>query len=374
MNVGKNINYEFKLLYAVAIMFIVCGHCGSGGINIFFDWFPPYSFHLGMFMFASGYFYRDKDEQHIGKSIWHKVKKVIIPMYLYNFFYAIVVIISRHFGFSIGLDVNLKTLFVMPLTGGDQYMYNLAGWFLIPLVLIYIFHLLFQKLLGKYINEYITFAIYLALGLWGSYLSVNGISETWYGVILARCMYMFPFYGFGILYRRKLEHGWKINSWIYFGIIFGITLAQITYFGNVKAYTPSWCNDFDSVVRPHLIGFLGLLFWLRICKILAPIVAKNKIVLLLADNTYAIMINHLLGFMVAKTVFASINKITHGIVCGNFDWIAYKSDLWYYYLPKDLPQWNLVYAISGILISLFIQKIINESKKLKFFSVKNKYV
>ena len=100
----RKVNYEFKLLYAIAIVFIVCGHCNDGGINIFFNWFPLYAFHLGIFMFASGYFYSKKDECHIGKSIWHKIKKIVIPLYLYNFFYAIVVSVSRNWGFSIGMQ------------------------------------------------------------------------------------------------------------------------------------------------------------------------------------------------------------------------------------------------------------------------------
>ena len=360
--VKRNVNYEFKLLYAVAIIFIVCGHCNNGGINIFFDWFPLYAFHLGIFMFASGYFYRKKDEEHIGKSIWHKVKKIVFPMYLYNFFYAIVVLLSRHWGFSIGEDVNLKSLFIMPWISGHQFSYNLGSWFLVPLILIYVFNLLFQKIAGKYINSYITFGLYLALGLWGSYLSMNGMAETWYGLMLARCLYMLPFYGFGILYRQKIEHRFKINSMLYFGIILLVALIQITYFGDSIVYTPSWCNDFDSVIRPHLIGFLGILFWLRICKLLAPVIAKKKVVLLLADNTFSIMINHFLGFMIVKTVFAGMNKLSHGVMFNDFDWIAYKSDLWYAYLPQGLFQWSLVYVIVAIMVSLIIQHLIKKVK------------
>lgn len=358
----RKVNYEFKLLYAIAIVFIVCGHCNDGGINIFFNWFPLYAFHLGIFMFASGYFYSKKDESHIGKSIWHKIKKIVIPLYLYNFFYAIVVSVSRNWGFSIGDAVNLKSLFVMPWISGHQFSYNLGSWFLVPLILIYLFHLLTQKLFRKYMNTYMVFGIYLILGFFGSYLSMKGIYQTWYGLMLARCLYMLPFYGFGILYREKIEHRWKIKSFIYFAVLFLIALIEITYYGNADHYTPAWCNDFNSIIRPHLIGFLGILFWLRICKILAPVIARKKIVLLLANNTFSIMINHFLGFMLVKTVFAYINKISYGVFFPTFDWEAYRSDLWYFYLPKELVQWSLVYVIAAIAVSLFIQYVINKAK------------
>lgn len=54
---NKKVNYKFKFLYTIGIIFIVAGHCKNGGISIFYEWFPPYSFHLALFMFASGYFY-----------------------------------------------------------------------------------------------------------------------------------------------------------------------------------------------------------------------------------------------------------------------------------------------------------------------------
>lgn len=51
-------NYTFKILYCTGIILVVCGHCNNGGLNLFFDWFPPYGFHLALFVFSSGYFYK----------------------------------------------------------------------------------------------------------------------------------------------------------------------------------------------------------------------------------------------------------------------------------------------------------------------------
>lgn len=57
---NNNTNYTFKLLYALGIIFICAGHCKNGGFSLFYEFFPPYSFHLALFMFASGYFYKTK--------------------------------------------------------------------------------------------------------------------------------------------------------------------------------------------------------------------------------------------------------------------------------------------------------------------------
>ena len=60
----KSINYQFKILYAIGMILIVAGHAGNGGISLFYDWLPPYAFHLGLFMFASDYFYNDASESN----------------------------------------------------------------------------------------------------------------------------------------------------------------------------------------------------------------------------------------------------------------------------------------------------------------------
>ena len=58
MTEKKNINYDFKFIYAIGMILVVAGHCSNGGVSIFYDWFTPYAFHLPLFIFASGYFYK----------------------------------------------------------------------------------------------------------------------------------------------------------------------------------------------------------------------------------------------------------------------------------------------------------------------------
>ena len=60
----NNINYQFKLLYAIGIVMIVANHTsGNGGISLFYELFPAASFEIGLFVFTSGYFYKEKYEE-----------------------------------------------------------------------------------------------------------------------------------------------------------------------------------------------------------------------------------------------------------------------------------------------------------------------
>lgn len=61
----SGVNLSFKLLSAIGIIIIVSGHCYKGGISLAYDWFPIYSFNLALFVFISGYFYKDKHEDNV---------------------------------------------------------------------------------------------------------------------------------------------------------------------------------------------------------------------------------------------------------------------------------------------------------------------
>lgn len=93
---NKPINYQFKILYALGMIFVLAGHTKGGGISLFYDWFPPYSFHLMLFMFASGYFYNSCSEDNVKQYLWKKIKRLVIPLYLWNIFYGVIVFLTKN--------------------------------------------------------------------------------------------------------------------------------------------------------------------------------------------------------------------------------------------------------------------------------------
>ena len=107
----RKINYEFKILYFWGMVFIVACHCGYGGLSLAYEWFYPGAFHLALFAFASGYFYKSRAEEHVGRFIWKKVLSLLLPMYLWNVFYGIFVMIIHPYGFTIGGEFNLYNLY-----------------------------------------------------------------------------------------------------------------------------------------------------------------------------------------------------------------------------------------------------------------------
>lgn len=356
-----SVNLQFKLLSAIGIVIIVGGHCYHGAMPTAYDWFPTYSFNLALFVFISGYFYKDKyDEGNILQYIWKRFKRLIIPAYLWNIAYGLFIMLMSNFGYTIGAEVNAYNLFVMPFVDGEAFQWNLGSWFVYPLFVVCVVNVLFRKLLDliKLKNEYLILVVYLVVGIIGVQLSIDAQGSG--GVkgltlLLYRSMLFLPWLQFGKVYKEKLEKHDNLNSIAYFAILLSIQLILNTFFKNLE-YTPSKCIRFENgCIIPFVTAITGIAFWLRVSKLLTPVVKSWKFVNLIADNTYSIMIHQMLGFMVVKWIFYAMSFIPD--LFNDFDASKMRSSIWYYYLPNGQKLYAIVYLAAGIFLPILIALI-----------------
>ena len=365
MGKTRSIDYRFKLLYAFGIILVLCAHADGGAISILKEWFPYDGTYLTLFAFASGYLYRNSSEEHVGGYILRKAKSLLIPLYLYNFAYALLVWLSRMKGFEIGEDPSLYSIFVLPITNGHQFLYNMGGWFIIPLFMIEIFNILIRKLSGfckPPAKDWIIFLTYLVLGIIGNILASKGYNTGWW-LVLVRMLFFLPFFGFGGFYKAVLEPAiQKIPDKWFFCSIFLIKLCMNLKYGIMPTFVPAWCTGFNfSPITSILSGYLVALFWMRIFTKYEPTLGRNRTINLIADNSYCIMINHFMGFMVVKTICALLSHILPAL--RDFDWIAYKTDIWWFYKPNGAYAFLAVYVIAGIFIPLLLKKVLISIKE-----------
>ena len=73
------------------------------------------------------------------------------------------------------------------------------------------------------------------------------------------------------------------------------------------------------------------------------------------------MENQFLGFLLCKSCFRN-NCEWHKAVL-KFDWSRCKSDIWWYYMPKDVEQTKILYLLAAIFVALLIQWILTQVKK-----------
>ena len=90
----KKIEPSFRILSALAIIFVVAGHADFGVFDVA-GMFPYYSFHVGVFVFISGYFYREENELQMIAYIKRKAMHLLLPYYLWNLFYGVLTTVLR---------------------------------------------------------------------------------------------------------------------------------------------------------------------------------------------------------------------------------------------------------------------------------------
>ena len=365
---GKNVNIEtkrsnrqFALLTAIAMVLVIMGHVNEQLLT-FGGLFPYYSFHIALFLFISGYFYKEDQEEKIPSYIVKKAKHLLIPYFIWNLFYGIVVIGLRACGFYIGNEPSLWTLLAEPFLSGHQFSYNAPAWFVPALFLAQAANVVIRRILRfvKIQNEWIIQGIYLCMGFAVVWLSANGYVYDWYR-IPGRIMYMLPCFQMGKLYRAKLEEKDRLPNWLYFGILFAVQLFLVANC-NGLAVSAAWCNGFlNGPVIPYLTAVTGIAFWLRTAKILLPVFEKSRFWNYLGDNTYAVMMHQLPAMMLVSGIFAAANRMLGAF--GDFSWDHFLTDVYYVYLPGGQEAFRWIYVIAAICLPLTLQKGIDLTKE-----------
>lgn len=350
---AQNRDRQFDILSALAMLLVVMGHVDEGMLTIG-GLFPYYSFHIALFLFISGYFYVPEKEKHIGAYLAGKVRRLLLPYFIWNIFYGLMVVCLRAAGFFIGNMPSFWTLFVEPFLSGHQFLYNAPAWFVPALFLAEAANVILRRFFGacRLRNEWAIMGIYLCLGFCVAWLSANGHVYDWYR-IPGRIMYMLPCYQMGRLYRAKLKEHDTLPDWLYFGILLIVQLF-LARFAKGLAVSAAWVNGFaNGPVIPYVTAVTGIAFWLRVSRILEPALSGSGFWSRFGRNTYAVMMHQVSAFLAVKGAFALIGMATGCFA--DFDWNAFRTDVYYIYLPGGLAQFKMLYVAAGVALPLLLQ-------------------
>ena len=374
-------NDTFTILSAIGIILILLGHLDLG-ILTFAGVFPYYSYHVMIFVFIAGYFYKPADEGHIGAFILRKAKRLLIPYFIWNLIYGIVSTILSDNGFEFAGKLNPYNLFIAPFMGGHQFGLNAAAWFVPALFLSEVidisvrafFSAVCKAVTGKNKAkqrsgmtddgnviygtraEWIFMIIYLAVGMLAVWLSQRGSVYDAYR-FPARLMLMAPALQFGRTYRTRLEK-YDITPWfIYFPLIFGMNILLGHVHGGL-AYSTVWVTGFAGTpFTPFVTTLTGIALWLRVAKILGRLFSNGgdvamKVFNFVGTHTFDIMMHHLALFMIIKAIFAGLSGLTGAFE--DFDMTAFKEDLYYTYVPGKMQWVKCIYLALGLTLPALI--------------------
>lgn len=295
---------------ALGIILVVCGHMGGAykaiGLSIYStkpnEIFPLYSFHMPLFIFISGYFYKVKYILDIKSQIKKRFYSLVLPYYKWNLFYGILVSILIYFNiFQNGKILNLYNFFIEPLFQGYQYNLNGPSWFILSLFSIQIGYTLINKLLKSksFICDtlliIILFIFTVLVNLWS-----NNINMVQYPIALfiSRTTFGIFFFHLGYYFNTYIKTIYKL------GLINLIIIIIVKYSLNIwlgKNYTFSMRTMLlrgESII-PIVWAILGILYILNLSKLLEIILTKHRIKYIglcfnfLANNTFAIMMHHM---------------------------------------------------------------------------------
>lgn len=374
----------FKMLYVLAIIMIVDGHVGSSDYLDFNGLLRYQNYHIALFMFVSGYFLNLT--RGCKEFLARKTMRLLVPLFLWNAAYGVLCwYLNRYRGFSLGGEFNLYNLLYAPLVDGHQFIYNMASWFLVPLFLVQAIGFLILRPFAApaaslaasknaalvspslKLPAVLFFALALALGCIAlAYAPENHGART-LALTALRTLYFLPAFAFGFLYRHALQKYDTVSTPLY---LFAV-LAALTYLtGRFPGYNhvPSWL---DAVNAPALaiyaISLLAILFWLRVARVLSPLLAKSRPLQYIADHTFDIMMHHFAGFMLAKALFlpfisaaapatsaaAASPLASHTAAADAASALArVKSDIWYYPFPESGETSAWLYIAISIVIAL----------------------
>lgn len=360
----RQLNMTFCILSGLAITMVVAGHLGYSILTLG-ELFTYYSFHIPLFMFISGYFYRESEEERPLLYIKKKVCRLLVPYLIWNLVYGIIAAAMRACGFAMGETISFRALFIEPFLHGYQFIYNYASWFVPVLFVVEILNLAARLILRKIgklpvlthdrwpeATEWIMLIGSLIVGMVTVQLAIGG--HVWGNYKAAgRILFLFPCYQMGRFYHEKLEKHDTLGNLPYFAIVL-TAQALLNICCSGLAFSSVWCTGFaNGPIIPYVTSVTGIAFWLRIARVLTPTAGGSREVRFLGRNTYAVMMHHVMVFMLIKAVIAGIAATTG--LCGDFDFEQFHTNIDYIYLVRGAEQFKMVYLAAGVILPLVLQ-------------------
>ncbi|MBQ8999068.1 MAG: acyltransferase family protein [Clostridium sp.] len=312
----KNKNSELTILKAIGIISVVSCHIGVNIFNLLGiplsanqELFPEYSYHMPLFIFLSGYFYKKSYDYDILNLI--KKRATSLLNYLKcNIFYFILAFLFIYTGIlNRQIKFNLHSLLIEPFLGGFQFYFNGPGWFVPFLFLLQITYTILRRLfiykddiLKKHNKTCFKDEVKL-ISIFGILGTLSTILSVFYPVkndnvtlihSLLRVFFGLQFFQLGFIYNNFIEK--KVNFSIKsFSLIIIIKILLIMSFGNYSFSLRTLKFD-NSIVLPTVYSIAGIIYCLHISNFIFN-KFNNEIIRvfeLIGENTWSIMMHHLL--------------------------------------------------------------------------------
>lgn len=348
----KERNRSIDILRAIAIVLVVIGHSFPvPGCEWWQTHFSAGSYRMALFLFISGYLFKDMEWKDFGSFLVRKTRSLLIPLIGWNIAYAAIVSIINLRHPAVYLPPtsqiwNWHDLLVEPFVGGHQYLLNLATWFVgllyLTLIIYSIIYLLTKRLPAWALLLFYTGIA--ALSLYGATVLTH--SGIW--LVVMRIGLAIFFIQLGSCFRRYIEPILKSQYlWLVMLVLAGAWCWAV-YGGEGVYYIWSFMNFSDRIVQPILAGALGCMFWMVASKQIALLIPKNRVETAIGNGTWSIMTNHLLVRFLFCWAFVHFFH--------NDDWMreAFSRDFWFFPRDEHFLSWYTGLYVLAITLEVAI--------------------
>lgn len=354
-------NLIFSYLEAIAILMVIDDHTGTH-INILANVFPYNSFYMPLFVFISGYFYKN---QGVIKNIQNKIKHLFVPYMIYCLIgNAIAYLLEKcniaYWHESInGKNIGQWITVCPPSTTS-------AAWFAIMLIWVAIAYNIVRGVFrGKDKKiEYILLIMMVCVGWISVYLCMQGYNQNLDYLPWLRMLFYIQFYHCGVMFKKYWEpYVQRLRTDVICGICVLTNLLLIDFYSyNISFPSSCWMGNFKYWYLPIFTSITGILFWYKIMQLLSNKIGNIKIIDILAENTFLIMEIHL--FFINIPNFYSLYKMTcRGISNIEFDRNLFESTPW---IGANGNIFSFFTGLIGSLIFVYIMKLCKVKMYKKF--------
>jgi len=366
--------------YAIAGLLVVASHA-HGAIDIATNTLPLYSYQIGMFLFASGWFYHERHEQHPIAWAWKRIKRLIVPLFAINAAYGVIGnLVAPVIGFEFIPPMSFDTLIRQPMLGGDMFMLDNPLWFVFPFfcatTLDFAVHAALDAIrdalagdktgkTGMAIDIVLAIAYTAAFAIIGTMPGFVSPPPSSKHALMVRVLFMLPLIAYGRVISHHVPRIAKATartSAIMVLVSLCVALLMVTLIGDTS-FLAAHATFPAGPIPPLVTSMCGALMWLGVCQLVGDKIGNLRPVMSMARSTMSLMANQIAGFEILNMLFLWLSGI--GIV-SRFDTHNFLNDVWYELRPV-MPNtingaqvgdaFGFLYVIAGTLFAVLLSGI-----------------
>lgn len=353
----KKRNQIFQYLEAIGILMVIDDHTGTT-IGILSELFPYNSFYMPMFVFISGYFYKDNP---IGKNIGHKAKHLLLPYLMWGGVGDLIAWLLLKVGlvnwyvspFSItDLMMSLTLISLTPITD--------PSWFVVMLFWVSFFYTIIRNLfhINSELADYIFWIANVLIGMWLISLCMRDVEQNLFSLFFIRTFWYMQFYHAGLMFHRYWEEKVaRFPTLISCCICALINLVLLCAFGDsLKFNSTAWMASFHSCWLPVITSITGIIFWYKAMQFLSEKIGQVQSIDYLAENTFTIMCSHFFFSNIPK-FYPYLQCLHRNPLYKDFPVKAFYSNPWLGYWSRSIERLGFFCGLFGSLLTVcFVKK------------------